>query len=191
MKHLKKSIITSALLFSITAFADDHAHEHREHSAHVHGKAKLNILIDSSTVAVELESPALNLLGFEHKPKTDEEKARITEVNNMLASYTSIFSIPSATCQQTEASIEAPYGHDDSHDEHHEHGHEDDHHHDDDDHAEYHLTYTLNCKGNVGKIEMKVFDNFSGFENIDAQWLGSDGAGADTLTQSNKLIKLN
>jgi hypothetical protein len=48
----------------------------RQHKAHVHGVATLNIAVEDRTATVEFESPAESVIGFEHKARstTDQEK---------------------------------------------------------------------------------------------------------------------
>ena len=43
--------------------------------AHVHGEAVLNVVQEGTNVFIEFESPAINLVGFEHAPINPEQKA--------------------------------------------------------------------------------------------------------------------
>ena len=55
-------------LLPLAAMAHDHDHDHAEHAslgAHEHGVAQLNVALDGNTLEIELESPAMNLVGFE------------------------------------------------------------------------------------------------------------------------------
>lgn len=52
------------------------------HKAHSHGEAKLSIVIESAqatTAAIEFESPAEGIYGFEHEAKSQKDKDRINE----------------------------------------------------------------------------------------------------------------
>jgi len=41
-----------------------------QHNAHTHGVANLTLVSDSGTLEIAFDSPAVNLLGFEHRPRT-------------------------------------------------------------------------------------------------------------------------
>ena len=47
------------------------------HDAHVHGAAVLMLIQEGSEVAIELNSPAMNITGFEHYDGSDKQKAAI------------------------------------------------------------------------------------------------------------------
>ena len=39
--------------------------------AHVHGKVVVNLALEGNTLRVELDAPAINVVGFEHAPRTE------------------------------------------------------------------------------------------------------------------------
>jgi len=45
--------------------------------AHQHGVVQLDIAVDANRITVQLSSPLDNLLGFEHAPRNDAERARV------------------------------------------------------------------------------------------------------------------
>lgn len=188
---IKKASTLFIVFFSINIHANEENHEHRHHEAHVHGEAELNLLIDGMTIAIELKSPALNLLGFEHEPKTNEEKETVKQVNKKLSNYKNLISINDLNCQVAETEIVSPY--ETEHDEeHHGDKHHDEDHHSDDDHGDYYLSYSLKCE-NTGKlktIEIKLFDTFDGFETIEATWINQTDLGSAELSSEQKIIKL-
>ena len=188
-KLIKTIISLFIVCFSIQSYAnDDHSDEHRHHEAHVHGEAELSLLIDGKSVVFELKSPALNVLGFEHEPKTNEEKEIVKKANKKLSNYKNIISIPDLNCQVIKSEIDSPY----EEDHHHDHDHHDEHHDEDVEHGDYYLSYSLTCE-NMNKlktIEVKLFDNFDGFENIEAVWIGQNGSGSSELTKEEKIITI-
>ncbi len=112
---------------------------------HVHGEAEMFIAIENKQVLIELESPADNILGFEHEPKTKEQHKLLDNSIDKLKSYTSLISFSAGACKQVDVEVKAPFedhhGEEDGHHEHHdgEHGHDkhDEHKHDkhDDEHG--------------------------------------------------------
>lgn len=54
-----------------------------QHGAHVHGEAKLNLVISGKTAVAEFEAPAMSIYGFEHEPKTTAQtKARDSAIEH-------------------------------------------------------------------------------------------------------------
>lgn len=78
---MKKSLIALSLLAALTAQAsDNHKHDEHKHDEkvehigpHVHGVAALNVVLDGDDLTVELDSPAMNVVGFEHKPEAEAD----------------------------------------------------------------------------------------------------------------------
>ena len=182
------TIITVLMMFSFNVFSDADEHHH-QHDAHVHGAAVLNIVAEDKTILIELESPTMNILGFEHEPKTEEQHKIVKQANERLEKYLSVLSIPDKQCKQTESDLE--FAHDSHGDEHHDkhhHGHHHDEH--DDVHSEYHLNYTIKCESldNL-KLNIALFENFSGFEHVDLNWIYGQKQGAIELEPENTLIE--
>lgn len=92
--------------------------------AHVHGEGVLNIAVENGQVLMELEAPGADIVGFEHEPKTDADKAAIAKAAATLEDGAALFRFsPDAQCTLKDADVEAPYS-DDDHDGHEKHGHE-------------------------------------------------------------------
>jgi len=101
-----------ALLPLTLAQAAEHTHEHAEHaslSAHEHGAAQLNAALDGQTLELQLESPAMNLVGFEYRAKTAADQATVAAVRAELENPLSLFSLPTAAgCTLTTHELESP-----------------------------------------------------------------------------------
>ena len=159
--------------------------------------------IEGDTVAIELETPAFDILGFEHEPKSDAELEAVERARGALADPVVLFGLSEAArCSVTEAEIEigAEAEHHDEHDdhaegeEHDDHAHEeeyDDHagedaHHDEDDeaHSEVHAHYTLTCGApdQIGSVNMsRYFETFPNAEELDAAILTDAGQASGEL----------
>lgn len=68
----------SVLLVSPLAYSNKKKHRH--HEAHVHGAAQLQIALEGLTGKVIFEGAADGLLGFEHAPKTEAEKNKLSDL---------------------------------------------------------------------------------------------------------------
>ncbi|WP_319380644.1 DUF2796 domain-containing protein [Thiomicrorhabdus sp.] len=80
----RSSLIPLLLLFVTPVFADDDHHHHHEHGAHEHGIAEMDIAIAGKQLMIDLESPAHNLLGFEHAPQTKQQKTLFEQKRQQL-----------------------------------------------------------------------------------------------------------
>jgi hypothetical protein len=85
------------------------AHEDvREHGAHVHGSARLDIALEGDTVQLDLDSPAANLLGFEHEPGDAKEKATLDKAVAELKQAGSLMAFtPAAECAQQKVMVKS------------------------------------------------------------------------------------
>jgi len=98
-------------------------------SAHQHGHAELQVAIDTNTADVFLRSPAYNLLGFEHEPRTEQQHRQLADLEQWLMS-TPLINTEDGNCNVEDASVhsswpEATRHHSDHAHEHHDHDHED------------------------------------------------------------------
>ena len=127
----------SCVYVSVLALAAGSAFaETRELDAHEHGHGALNIAIEGDQIAIELEVPGFDIVGFEYVAETDADKATVEAALATLGDPMNLFTLPEgAGCAVAEVEVEL-HGEDD----HDEHGHDDDHaegeEHHDDDHAE-------------------------------------------------------
>ncbi|MFX6759683.1 DUF2796 domain-containing protein, partial [Acinetobacter baumannii] len=78
---------------SLPALAADEGHDHHgNHPAHVHGVGKLDVALEGNTLTLHLDSPLINLVGFEHAASSGKDKdtvraavKNLREVNRMFA----------------------------------------------------------------------------------------------------------
>lgn len=173
--------------------------------AHVHGIASLSIATENNQMEIQFESPAVNLLGFEHKPESQQELDALSNTKTALMTAAELFTFTGATCQSTNISIDiiGPAGnadhasdhhdHDDEHadeDDHdHEHAHDDKH---DGSHSEVLATYQFDCKANKSAITVQVnlFEKFAGLEQVNVQWISDSSQGSGVLKANQTIVTL-
>jgi hypothetical protein len=74
--------------------------EHRQHGAHEHGAAELKLVWEKNVVTIELETPAVNIVGFEHAPRTDAQKKAVRDAVATLRGADKLFHFtPEAGCR--------------------------------------------------------------------------------------------
>lgn len=184
-------------MLQCTAHAEED-HEHREHSAHEHGSAQLNLAIVGAEVEVELETPAANIVGFEHMPSGEADHHALDEAVAALKKGDALFRFdPAADCRLIEAAVKSPLLEEgDHHDEHEEHEKHDEHHDEHEEHeeahSEFHAHYHFNCTHPAQLSELKVdlFDQFPATYRLNVQYLINDKQGAVQLEADHREIHL-
>ena len=159
--------------------------------AHEHGSASLNIAIDSSTIAMRFESPAVNIVGFEYTTEDAQQQLLIKQAKNNLSNFDAIFQLAGAvSCQTVQSSANWVTKHEESHEEHEEHEE-----HDkapSAEHAEFIAEYQLKCTqlNNLTAINVNLFEFFPAISHLDVQVIYSGGQIKQELNVINTLIKL-
>lgn len=125
-------------LVALAAFCLGSAGAFAAGKAHVHGIATLNVSLSDTEVEVALDSPADNLVGFEHQPHTAEQRKAVVQAVQQLKDAGSLIRFaPDGGCSLEEADIDNPFDMDDDHD-HDGHDHDNDKHdHEDHDHDKH------------------------------------------------------
>lgn len=150
--------------------------DHHQHGSHVHGEAVLNIVLEKRELMLEIESPSMNILGFEHAPKTDEQKAALEKAEIILRDNAQVIKFEGGACTSDSTEIEVP----------------DFDHADKNSHSEFHIHYVFHCSDaeNLNSITVKLFEYFPGFQKIDVQWIFNAKQGSTVLTRSQPAIFL-
>lgn len=175
--------------------------------AHVHGNAELQVTVQGQALTVLLATPLENLVGFEHAPRTDKQKAAAQALGEQLAKP-DVLLVPSqaARCSASASVVNAPVlgmngviegrlekqppaqpgnaahrGHS----------------HGDkkgavggDGHAELLAQFTFRCEqpAALKGLEVRLFDAFRGLRRIDAQVAGPAGQKAIRLSSSRRMV---
>ena len=166
--------------------------------SHVHGNAELNVVLMGQQLQVEFVSPAINLIGFERPPNTDEETATLNNTIEQLQRGGWLIEAFPTTCQLSTEEFEAPVydEHESSeHDHEHESSEHDHEHESSDHHAEAHsnfrVTYLYDCDSVPRKqLKMLAFDHYSGIETLTVQWIADQKQGYARLNKDNPVLDL-
>lgn len=144
---MKTTFSLIALLAAAPALAD----ESRQLGTHEHGVGLMNMAIDGDVLAIELNVPGADIVGFEHAAKAEVDRAAVERALAVLADPANLIALPAAAaCRMDEAvahllgDTEAASDEHAAHDDHDDHDHanhnhasdgHDDHDHDSHDHA--------------------------------------------------------
>ncbi len=190
----------------------EHDHEKRQHDAHVHGIAALNLALEGEEVQVELESPAANIVGFEHAPSSEADHAALDKAVATLKDGDQLFRFNSeAGCRMEKAQVTSAlldqdhdeqaddHGHEnkDAHGDgehqhekqgHEEHGHEE---HEGETHSDIDAAYHFECDrpGKLMQLTVELFGAFPGMEELKVQYIFESKQGAAELTPADPVVK--
>lgn len=182
-------LITCSLWLVIpsVSLADaEHDHSH-QHGAHVHGVGVLNWIMDGEIVQISLQSPAINMLGFEHAPSSEDELQHLRLMLDNLNDMAKIVQFTGGECELLSSNITNPFKKTLQLDNHEEGSSNQV------THAEITAEYQFQCQqpSQLKTINIKLFDTFSGFERIDSQWIVDGKQGGATLNHHSHLLKVH
>lgn len=86
-------------LASLALAAVAGADTERDLGSHEHGAARLDLVVDGARLFVDLESPWSNLVGFEHRPSSEAQRARVAEALGRLEDPAALFAIDGGDCR--------------------------------------------------------------------------------------------
>jgi hypothetical protein len=196
---LAMALLAAAMLTPATATAQGGSH-----AAHVHGLARLAVVADGAQLNIAFESPLHNLVGFEHAPRTAEQREAVARMMAALNAPADLFAPTSAAgCSPVRIAIESPWlvdadGHDHEHEHEHEHEHDHGHDHDHDhghdhghDHADLYAEYDFHCDApsELRGLEVGLFAHFPGIERIQAELATPGGQSAIRLDAGTRELR--
>ena len=154
---------------------DEHEHhdEHASLAAHEHGAAQLNVALEGQRLELALESPAMNLVGFEHAAVSTSDKAAVARAQQHLQTPLALFGIAAAAgCVITSHELHSPLF--EAHaEEHEEHGNEHE-----AEHSDIDANYVLTCSQPqaLSAIDLsELFKRFPATDKIQVQLIGPNG----------------
>ena len=169
------------------------AEEYRHHEAHEHGVAILNLALEGNDLYIEFTSPAANIVGFEHHPRTNEQRDAVKAAVNKLQEGNALFVLSAESeSKLLKSSVVTDIDKDTDHHSESEHAHGEDEHHDkehgkadgQDRHSEFKAEYHFVCEkpDRLSQIDVKLFRIFPGIEHIEVQLITETKQTAMELT---------
>jgi hypothetical protein len=145
--------------------------------AHVHGQARLDVVIDGEQLVLTLASPLDSIVGFEHAPKTAAQRQAAEAALTALADGARLFAAPAeAACVLAGHRIDAPVlrgaaG---------------------DGHADLEAEYRFRCArpAALTQLQVRLFDALPRLQRLDAQVAGPAGQGRRSLRRGATTLKI-
>lgn len=155
------------------ATAHDDTAGHQQHGAHVHGAAELMLATEGTLLEIMLQSPVVNLLGFEHKPGTDAEQQAWQQQQNLLQRGQWLTLPSSAQCQLQQAQLNEPWAGATTH-------------------ADINLSLSYRCDApeHLHTVQLSLFTQAAELEQVAVQWVSGSQQGAGTLSAKQPVLTL-
>ena len=179
MRHLFPPFInfartTPALLALMVGFSNFSTVDAAD--PHQHGVGQLNVAIQGDHVEIELETPGADIVGFEHPPRTDEQKKAVQDAARTLRNGSAIFVFPAAArCKLEKTKVESGL----LEDNHETHGEK----HKGEIHAEFHALYHFSCKNPASYTDLQYFEAFPHAKALLARTITAKGQRKQRLTR--------
>lgn len=203
MKTRLLNFITFTIAFVVVAPPANSAEHAASLEAHVHGLSELTVAMEGEILEIQLTSPAMNLVGFEHKASTKEHIAAVESAESRLRKHETLFLFSEGGCEHVKTSIDVSGLIESDNHEHtrhknsSEHEYEDEHKHEHDDHAEDErhsdivANYQYRCgnKSTLSSITVNLFKSFPSIQKVHVMWVKPTQQGAVMLTAKNRMIE--
>jgi len=175
--------------------------DHQPQAAHLHGLVEMTLAIEGNIVELNLESPAANIVGFEHLASTPEQHVSVNHAKTILDSPQQLLTFIGTRCESTTQQVDfaavlkpvETHHKEEARSEHPEHidkNHED--HEDHQTHSEISARYRFHCdKGTkLTAINVHLFDLFPRIKTVHAAWVSDSNQASAVLTAGSTTINL-
>jgi hypothetical protein len=174
------------ILFTLGAGAALAAEEFEQHQAHEHGKVTLSIALEGAALVIELEAPAINVVGFEHAPRNAGERAAAANAAALLRDGSKQFVLPAeAQCRLEKAELVEPEW--DQGEEAHE-GHDEDR----EEHSDYEARYSYRCAqpAKLAWLEPALLGSLHAVTETTVNLITPDGQRSETVKSPRARIAI-
>ena len=160
-----------------------HAHETK---AHVHGVAVMEVIAEANVLEITLHSPLDNLVGFEHAPRSEQQRKAVQAMEDRLRQAGTLFiPTPAAKCTAQPTELTLPFksnstaASQNKHDKANER------------HSELEAVMRFHCEAPAAlkDIEVKLFEAFPRMQRLDAQMVSKQGQSAARLTPKQRMLQ--
>jgi hypothetical protein len=192
--RLGRCLLLPAVLCLGTAGAAHDEHEHRHEGKHVHGSGELNLAQDGDGLYLELHSPAANIVGFEHAPKSEDDRKALDSAVATLNDGDRLFAFnPSANCHMVEVKLDSMLLGGAASSEEHEHENDEDHEEEHGHHADFDATYLFRCGApeRLESLEVRLFQAFPGTHELQVQYVVGNRQGAAALNPQRQVLNFH
>ena len=183
-------LVRAGAVACILAHSPIHAEGFEQHDVHEHGSVAINVALESGKLSLEIGAPAINVVGFEHSPRTAQERTTAANALAMLKSASGFIGVPpDARCRLTASQASPPHGDEDNH----EHDHRDaDSDHNEHEHAEYsaRLSYVCDAPQKLEWLELWVLGKLRNVHEARVSVISPEGQHSQRVRSPNERVSL-
>jgi hypothetical protein len=164
------------------AATGDEPQEMEQHGPHEHGTGTLSIAQSGKELDIGLDSPGMNIFGFEYMPKTDADKKLVADGEAKLKTGADMFVMDAdAGCKQTEANVSTAQEKQDAAEAAADKGEV---------HSDVEASWKFSCEKPeaLHSVTTKLFATFSGFHKLNVEWMTEKKASAVELEQDAAVL---
>ncbi|MBK1706041.1 ZrgA family zinc uptake protein [Halochromatium glycolicum] len=167
----------------------------------------MNLALEDNELQIELDSPAANIVGFEHAPSSPDDHAALDKAVATLEDGDTLFRFNAdAGCRMETVTVTSEmldvehdnhdgHGHDESEEPDHQgapaHQGEHEHDHAGETHSDIEAAYHFECDApdKLTRLTIEVFEAFAGMEEIKVQYVIERKQGAAELTAKDHIVR--
>ncbi len=151
------------------------------HAAHVHGVVQAHVAVQGNKLSVQFDMPLDNLLGFEHRPRTEAQRQAAQAVLQQLkAPATWLKPDAAAQCRLSSSEVDAQ-AMEPAKPGTKEQGHAD---------LEASYEFTCDAPAQLKTLDIALMDSFKRIQRIDVQVAGAKGQSKQTLRRPAQRVRL-
>ena len=186
-----KIILVAFFLFALIFISKSYAQH--QHKAHIHGTSNLAIAFENNILQIQLNTPLMDLVGFEGKPNTKTQKETLKNASETLKNWRKICTFDGGSCKEKKVSLTNELNnnkHSHKHKKNHSHKHKKHQKENNDIHSELKIFYEFDCTkfNKFSSIKIKLFEKFSRIQKVNAQWVNINGQGQMILDKKENLL---
>jgi hypothetical protein len=178
---LKLIAISCVFVFTLIS----HCYAQHQQKTHLHGTSNLTIAIQNSVLQIELNAPLMDIVGFENKPRTENQKQSLKLAREILKDSKRLFTFNGSSCKEKKVLMSTGLKNT-------EHDHENHHTKNNDTHNDINIFYEFNCTNsiNLTVIDVHLFDKFPKVRKINSQWVTVNGQGQEVLDKTQNQVSI-
>jgi hypothetical protein len=177
-----RPLLSACLFVSLSMPAS--AQTEREHEAHIHGQARVEIALENGALALALEVPGMDIVGFERPPANDAETRKIDAAIRVFAATDNWLHFePANACTiiGNDPHAHGYAGHDDN-------STQSDHEHEG--HAKFHIELKANCDTTPSAVQIALIERFPQIESIQVDYVTETVQNRVALTAGDRRVPL-
>ena len=176
------ALLVSSMLIAAPQLHSNNSDKQSEpaQQSHLHGTAQLTLALEGNALEISFESPAANIVGFEHKA-TDEKQIKVVKQAKQKLQAADLFSFSGSDCslKKTEIDMSSVI----------EEGHQ---HNDREGHSEISANYRYECstREKLETVSVNLMSRFPAVKTLEVRWLTYRQQGATKLQAQSNLIRI-